>query len=238
MPDLNFQVTGVEPVTRGLTPWLHFKLSVTVSPATETVQALLLHAQIQIQSPQRSYSAPEKERLIELFGPAEDWGRTLRNRLWTHTNATAGAFTGATEMSLPVPCTYDLNIAAAKYFYALENGEVPLLFLFSGSLFYSNADGRLQVERISWNKECVWRLPIQTWRDLMEQHYPESAWLYLPRHLFDQLYAFRRQHGFATWEQTIERLLEQDAALKCESTATFSNPQSTIRNPQSQEVPA
>jgi hypothetical protein len=210
MRDLNFQIIGVESLVRGLTPRLHFKLSVTVSPPTETIHALLLSAQIQIQSPQRTYSAREKERLTDLFGPPERWGQTLRNRLWTHANATVGAFTGAAETILPVDCTYDLNIAAAKYFYALDDGEVPLLFLFSGSLFYAAADGQLQVERISWNKECAWRMPVATWRDLMEGHFPNSAWLYLQRDVFDRLYACRRRHGFATWEQTIERLLADE----------------------------
>jgi hypothetical protein len=34
---------------------------------------------------------------------------------------------------MPVTCTYDLEVVAAKYFYALEDGEVPLEFLFSGT---------------------------------------------------------------------------------------------------------
>src|SRR5207249_3980336 len=111
--------------------------------------------QIQIQSPQRAYSSQEKERLFDLFGPPEAWGQTLRNRLWTHSTATVGPFTGATQTVLAVPCSFDLNLAATKYFYALSSGEVPLLFLFSGSLFYATDDGRLQVERLSWSKECV-----------------------------------------------------------------------------------
>ena len=66
----------------------------------------------------------------------------------------AAHFRGTTEAILPVPCSYDLNIAATKYFYVLEEGEVPLLFLFSGTIFYAGADGRLQVQQISWNNEC------------------------------------------------------------------------------------
>jgi len=212
MRDLNFQINGVEPVMRGLTPGLHFKLSISVSPSTETIQALLLNAQIQIQSPQRVYSATEKQRLTDLFGPPERWGETLRNRLWTHANTTVGMFTGCTEAILPVTCTYDLNLAATKYFYGLEGGEVPLLFLFSGSIFYAGADNRLQVERLSWDKECVYRMPIQTWRDLMDRHYPSCGWLYLQRDVFDRLYTYRRRHGLASWEQPIERLLGDEAA--------------------------
>jgi hypothetical protein len=106
-----------------------------------------------------------------------------------------------------VPCTFDLNVAATKYFYALDEGEIPLLFLFSGSAFYISAEGKLQVERISWDKECTYRVPVKRWKDLMEQHYPNCAWLYLERDVFARLYEYRRRNGIATWEQTVEALL-------------------------------
>lgn len=206
MPDLNFQVAGVESSTRGLTPLLHFKLRVT-TPSPEPIHALLLNTQIQIQSPQRSYTAGEKEKLMELFGTPERWGQTLRNRLWTHASATVGNFTTETDVILPVPCSYDLNLSAAKYFYALDDGEIPLLFLFSGSVFYATPEGHLQVERISWNKECIYRMPVQTWKALMEGHYPNSQWVYLQREIFDRLWEYKRRNGFATWEQVVEQLL-------------------------------
>jgi hypothetical protein len=106
-----------------------------------------------------------------------------------------------------MPCTFDLNVAVTKYFHALEDGDAPLLFLFSGSIFYEAEDGRLQVGQISWNKECAYRMPLRAWRHIMEQHFPNSAWLYLRRDIFDQLYAYKRQRGFGTWEAAIVRLL-------------------------------
>src|SRR5262245_14564793 len=152
MPELNFQVMGVEAVAHSVTPLLHFNLQITTSTPTETIHAVILNVQIQIQCPQRSYAAPEKEKLVELFGTPERWGQTLRNRLWTHASTTTGAFTGQTKIIVPVPASYDLNLPATKFFYALESGDVPLLFLFSGSVFFADPAGRLQVERISWNK--------------------------------------------------------------------------------------
>lgn len=214
MPDLNFQITGVETAARGLTPLLHFKLHIDTGRRPEPVQALLLNAQVQIQCPQRSYSAAEKERLVELFGAPEQWGQTLRNRLWAHSSATVGAFTGSAQAILPVACTCDLNVASSKYFFALEGGEVGLLFLFSGSVFYSTPEGRLQVEPISWNKECVWRMQAQAWHDLMQRHYPNSAWLSLTREVFERLYAFKRRNGIATWEQALELLLSYEARVE------------------------
>jgi hypothetical protein len=207
MPNLDFRVAGVDPVARGLTPLLHFQLEITNSPATESIHTVMLQAQIQIQSPQRTYAASEKEKLEDLFGTPDRWGETLRNKLWTHANTSIRAFSGKTQAALPVACTYDLNVSATKYFYALEGGEVPLLFLFSGTVFYAGEGGHLQVQQIPWDKECTYRMPVRVWQALMDHHYPGTAWLSLNRDIFDRLYAYRRRRGLATWDQAIERLL-------------------------------
>jgi hypothetical protein len=210
MPDLNFQVTGIEPSARGLTPILHFNLEISNEPPAERIQAVMVQAQIQIQAAQRRYNDREKEGLIDLFGTPDRWGQTLRNRLWAHANTTVRAFSGSTEAVLPVQCTYDFNVIATKYFYALEEGEVPLLFLFSGTIFYAGPDGGLQVQQISWDKECVYRMPVKAWADLMDHYYPNSAWLSLQRDVFDRLSAYKSRLGMLTWEQAIEHLLARD----------------------------
>ncbi len=211
MPDLHFRIVGVEAATRGLVPLLNFQLEVTNNPPEECVHTAMIQVQIQIECTRRNYTAEEKEKLVELFGEPERWGQTLRTRLWTLANTTLRTFTGGTEAVLSVPCTYDLNVSAAKYLYGLEDGDVPLLFLFSGTVFYAANDGRLQAQQISWEKECSFRLPVSAWKGLMDHHYPNSAWLALQRETFDRLYAFKREHGLATWEQVIERLLAQNA---------------------------
>ncbi|MEP6662673.1 MAG: DUF6084 family protein [Verrucomicrobiota bacterium] len=211
MFDVDFQITGVEAAVHGLIPLMQFRVAATNSSA-HVIHSILLHAQIQIQSPQRAYNPQEKENLIELFGTPERWGQTLRNRLWTSTDTTMGGFSERAEATFSVPCTYDLSCAATKYFHALEGGEVPLLFLFSGTIFYAGAEGRLQVQPISWNQESVFRMPLEAWRDLMEEHFPNSAWVVLQRDVFDRLYAEKRKNGDATWEQTIERLLLNEEA--------------------------
>jgi hypothetical protein len=210
MPDLDFKVLGVDAAVRGLAPLLHFKLEIVNQTLGEKVQSVMLHAQIQIQSPQRAYTTGEKEKLRELFGRPEDWGQTLRNKLLAQANCIVPGFADRTEAVLVVPCTFDLNVAATKYFYALEDGDVPLLFLFSGTVFYSDADGRLQIQQISWEKEAAWRMPIEVWREMMDRHYPNTAFLWLERGVFDRLYEFKRHHGFATWEQAMERLLARE----------------------------
>lgn len=213
MPDLNFKVTGIEPAQRGLTPLLHFILEITNTPETETIQSVMLQTQIQIQAPQRIYDAEEKKKLKELFGVPEDWGQTLRTRLWTHANTIVPQFHGHTRTILAVPCTFDFNVAATKYFYALQDGEVPLLFLFSGTVFYAAPDGRLQIQKVSWEKECTWRMPIARWQELMEHHYPDSAWIAMRRDVFDQLYEFKRREGLSSWDEVLERLLAPNGSV-------------------------
>jgi hypothetical protein len=207
--NLAFRVIDVETGARGLTPYFVFRLEITNGDPEARVEALLLRSQIQIQPARRAYSAPEKERLGEVFGTPERWGTTLRNTLWAIVDTNIPAFTGRTEIQLRIPCTYDLKIAAAKYFYALEDGQVSLLFLFSGTLFYQAENGRLQIEQIPWEKECTYALSVKVWRDLIEAHYPNSAWIDLHRDLFERLYRFRRENGLSDWDQTIERLLAQ-----------------------------
>jgi hypothetical protein len=207
VPDLSFQIVGAESGAHGLTPLLYFNLRIENAPADERIQAVLLRTQIQIQPARRSYAPEEKERLGEIFGSPERWGQTLRNKLWTHVDLNVPAFTGRAEVRLPVPCTYDLNVLSAKYFYALEDGGVSLLFLFSGTIFHTADDGRLQVQQISWEKECTYTLPVRTWRELMTRLYPASAWISLEQDVFDRLYAYKRQQGLPTWEHAIARLL-------------------------------
>jgi hypothetical protein len=209
MPELKFTVTGVEAAARGLLPLLHFHLAISNEPATETIQAVMIQAQIQIQAAQRAYQEEERQSLEELFGTPDRWGQTLRNRLWTHASVTVPPFRGDIKVTLPVPCTYDFNVIATKYFYALAGGEVPLLFLFSGTIFYAGPQGQLLVQQISWDKECAYRMPAKIWSDLMNHHYPNSAWLSVRRDIFDRLSEFKRQNSLLTWENVFELLLAQ-----------------------------
>lgn len=209
MPDLDFQVTGVEPVEHGLAPVLEFKLQINAPSAPQAVQALILQTQIQILAPQRRYSDDEKEKLREIFGPPEDWSRTLRNRFWTQVSITTGAFSQCARVNLQVPCSSDLNLLGTKYFSALGEADVPLLFLFSGSVFYSGNDGQLQVLRIPWQKECIFHMPLAVWRGMMRRFFPDSVLLCLRHEAFDRLSAFKREARLATWEEAIELLLRE-----------------------------
>jgi hypothetical protein len=206
MPDLSFQVEGAEVTPFAVTPLLAFQLRITNAPADEIIHNVVLRTQIQIESTRRKYQPDEEAKLGDLFGEPQRWGQTLRTLFWTHASVIVPRFAGETLVDLPVVCTYDFNLAVTKYFYALEQGEIPLEFLFSGSVFYQDG-GVLQVAPISWTKEARFRLPVDTWRLLMQIYYPNLAWLQLREDVFDRLYRYKVRHGIPTWEQVIERLL-------------------------------
>jgi hypothetical protein len=127
--------------------------------------------------------------------------------LWTNAMVVVKPFTGRTTAELPVACTFDFNVAATKYFHGLEGGDVPLTFLFSGSVFYNDARGALQLAQISWESEASWRLPVEVWKHMMDLYYPNAAWLCLSRGVFDRLLQYKRERAFPTWEQAIESVL-------------------------------
>ena len=209
MPDLTFTVLSAEPVPYAAAPVLAFKLGITNAPAGELIRAITLQGQIRIEPLRRRYAVADQAGLRDLFGEPERWSQSMHTLLWTHTSAGVPAFSGSTEIDLPVPCTYDFNVAVAKYFYALEGGDVSLLLLFSGTVFYETTEGALQIAQIPWEKEAGFRLPVATWKKLMDLYYPNSAWLNLQQDVFDRLYRYKMQRGLPTWEQALESLLDR-----------------------------
>lgn len=213
MNDLNFQVEGAEVVPFAAAPMLAFKLRIAGGAAEDQIHSILLRCQIQIEAPHRRYGPGEQQRLFDLFGKPEEWSRTLRTMYWTETNVSVPGFAGSTLVDLPVACTYDFNVAATKYFDALEDGEVPLCFLFSGTAFYAAAHSPVQVAQIPWEKEATFRLPVRMWRELMDAYYPGRVWLPIPRDMFDRLNELKRRSASATWERALEILLDQAEGL-------------------------
>ena len=207
MPELGFHIDGVEVAALAATPTITFKLRVTNRDPSERIQSVALRCQIQIEVTRRRYAAEEQRKLRDLFGEPERWSQTLKNLLWTHVSVNMPAFQDATVVDVPVPCTFDFNVAATKYFHGLAEGEVPLCVMFSGSVFYSSQGGGMQVAPISWDKEARYRLPVQVWRDMMNAYYPGSAWLCLRRDVFERLYDYKVRNGIPTWEEALENML-------------------------------
>lgn len=214
MPGLTFAVDHAEAVPFAAAPTISFRLVVTNPMATQLIQSIALRAQILIEASRRHYNPAERESLRDLFGEPDRWSQTLRSLLWTHVSTAVPAFSGNIVSEIAVPCTFDFNVGAAKYFYAIQEKDVPLCFQFSGTIFYAAPDGTLQIDQIGWNKEARFRLPSEIWREMMDHYYPNSAWLRLGRDAFERLYAYKRRHSMATWEEAIESLLplEKEAA--------------------------
>jgi hypothetical protein len=207
MPGLTFSIESAQAVSFAAAPTISFHLRIVNPQANREIQSVALRAQILIEAARRRYNPGERESLQDLFGEPERWSQTLRSLLWTHVSATIPAFSGTGAYELAVPCTFDFNVGAAKYFHAIHVDDIPLCFQFSGTIFYCAPDGAMQIDQIDWNNEAKFRLSSKVWHEMMDHYYPNSAWLRLRRDAFERLYAYKRRHGLATWEEAIERLL-------------------------------
>jgi Family of unknown function (DUF6084) len=203
VPQLRFEVEGAERVEHAAVPTVAFALGIA---SERPVRSVLLDVQLQIAARRRPYGSAAHERLFELFGPVEQWGASLRTLLWTRATLVVPPFTGSTVVQLPIACSYDLDVAASRYFDALEDGEVPLEFLFSGTVFYG---APLQAARISWESEAAYRMPVALWRETMDRYFNGTAWLRLPKPSLDRLAAHKSRHALATWEDVVDSLLPE-----------------------------
>ena len=206
MPDLRFQVEDVVPTPNAASPQLSFKLRIT-NAEPEPIHSIALRAQVQVEPVRRRYSSEEQQKLKTLFGEPEQWSKSLLPLLWANVNVSVGAFTGSTLIDLPVPCTFDFNVAMTKYIYGLDGGELPTSLLFSGTVFHAGQMA-LQIAQIPWDREASYRVPVRVWREMMDLYYPNGAWIQLRRDVFERLYEFKSHNGLPTWEQTVERMLD------------------------------
>jgi Family of unknown function (DUF6084) len=209
MPQLAFAVEEGAPLDYAAVPTLRFGLRVE-SVRGEPIRSILLDVQVQIAARRRPYDDIAQARLVDLFGTPDRWGTTLRTLPWARTTLVVPPFEGSAAVDLHIVCSYDLEVTASRYLYALENGEVPLEFLFSGAIFYTNADGQLQTTRIGWDQEAEYALPVQVWKETMDRHFPNSAWLRLGKESFDRLQAYKTEHGFVSWDDAVGALLPED----------------------------
>jgi hypothetical protein len=207
MPDLHFQITDAETLPFAAVPTILFKVAITNESEGEQIHSVMLRTQLRIETTRRQYGREAEQRLLELFGEPHRWGETLRSLLWTNATTVVPRFDRDTVAELPITCTYDFDVASVKYFDALDDGEIPLLFLFSGTVFYAPDGGSLQIGQISWEREASYRLPIRVWREMMDHYFPNSSWLRVRKDIFDWLYRYKSQRALPTWEATLSELL-------------------------------
>lgn len=206
MAELEFEVVSAAVQRFAVQPMMEFELVVRNSGRCQP-RSVILQSQIRIEAQRRAYTVDEQARLKELYGPPRGGTRALRSLLWTHVGIGVPFYGDAIRIKLPVPCSYDFNLAVAKYLYGIEGGEIPLLFLFSGTVFYEDPAGRVQIEQIAHDRDAAFSLPVALWQSLMDHYYPNTAWLQLSRRVFDRIDRYKREHGFLSWEETIASLI-------------------------------
>jgi Family of unknown function (DUF6084) len=207
MSPVSFEIVGARVEAYAAVPTLMLRLRIVAADG-EPIHALALRSQIMIEPKRRHYEHDEEQRLTEMFGETPRWGDTLRPFLWTNVSLTVSGFTAKTEVDLPITCTYDFEIAAAKYMHSLDDGEIPIVMMFSGTAFGRSAAG-LNAAPVSWSEEASYRLPVQLWRDMMDLYFPNTGWLRLRRETLDSLQRYKAERALLTWDETFERLLKE-----------------------------
>lgn len=207
MTELVFDCVDATAERYAAQPTVNLKLRIAETTGTR-IHAMALRCQVRIEPVMRTYSDAEGERLADLFGEKSRWGDTLKPMQLATVPVMAPGFTGNVDLDIPIVFTYDFEVATARYFSALSEGEVPLLLLFSGTVFTMTQAG-MSVEQVPWHKECTYRMPVGVWADVMDSFFPDTAWLRLQRSSFDSLAAFRTRRALTSWEQTVEVLLKE-----------------------------
>jgi hypothetical protein len=171
------------------------------------VYAVALTAQVMIEPARRQYDAETRAKLVELFGPPERWATTTRSLVWHQADALVPAFTGSTTFRVALPATFDMEVASSKFLYGLPDGEVPLAFNFNGTVHYRGDDGRLQMSLIPWSCSAEFRMPVATWRDLIDHYYPATGWIALREETLLALQREKAERALPTLDACVAELL-------------------------------
>jgi hypothetical protein len=202
---LSFSVVGARVDRYAASPAVLLRVCVTESTGVK-IDTIALRAQVQLEVQRRHYLPAESELLSELFGEPARYRDTLKPMLWTHAAQMVLAFEKQTEFDLPIPCSYDFEVASHKYLASLSSGVIPLNVLFNGMVFVQGPAGAMP-EFVPWTCEARYPLPVATWREAMDAFFPNAAWIRVNRELFDALRRFKTATGLPTWDATLERLV-------------------------------
>lgn len=205
-PALRFRALGTEASHAYTTPTIELMTEITCDEAYE-VRTVTLNVEVRIAAQRRRYDSAEQERLREIFGDASQWGHSLRSLQWMRGSLNVPRFSGSTTVKIPLPCSYDFEVASAKYLSALESGEIPVDVFFSGTVFYCGDDGGLLTAMIPWESEVSLRISIATWREAVDAAFPETCWIRFRRSTLTKLEAYRSRQGHGDWDATFEALL-------------------------------
>jgi hypothetical protein len=205
-PEPEFEMIGARAIRHAALPTLAFDLRVS-EPSGCPVYMVALTVQVMIEPARRAYDTATHERLEGLFGPPERWSVTTRSLVWMQRDVLVPAFTGSTTVAIPIECTYDMEVAAAKYLYALPDGEAPLALHFNGIVYYPNDEGGLQMVLVPWSRSIGFRLPVSVFREAIEEHYPDTGWVALRAETLATLERERVARALPTMVACVRELL-------------------------------
>ncbi|MEJ7743781.1 MAG: DUF6084 family protein [Nocardioidaceae bacterium] len=205
MSDLTFSVVDVFAEHYAAAPQLTARLRIEEASG-DVIHAIALRCQVRIEPQRRKYNADEESGLLDMFGTRDRWFDTLKPFMWMQCNAMVQGFTGITEVDLVMPCTYDFEVTWSKYLHALRNETIPVIFLFSGTVFTRGVSG-FGVEPVPWDCESRYQIPVSVWRDMIDHYYPNTGWLRLSRDTLESLAHYKSVRGLTTYEAALEALL-------------------------------
>lgn len=208
IPAPELEVVGAAHVAFAAAPTLRFTAVAREADAIP-IQSIGLSVQVVIDPARRGYDPPTRARLAELFGPPERWAPATSGLPWARVAATVPAFAGETRFALDLPCGYDLEVAATKYFYSVPDGVVPLSFHFNGNVFYHDGDGRLQMTPIAWSTTARYGMDVAVWRAMIADHYPGGGWIRVADETLAALHERRARRGLASFDALLDELLER-----------------------------
>jgi Family of unknown function (DUF6084) len=212
MIGLTFTALDIVAEPYAAAPQLTARLRIEESTGA-IVHAIALRCQVRIEPQRRPYSQADEAELLGLFGDRSRWRETLRPFPWMQCAAMVQGFTGTTEVDLPMPCTYDFEVTGSKYLHAVRDGFIPLVLLFSGTIFTRGTSG-FSVEQVPWDCEASYQLPVSVWQQVIEAHFPGTGWLRLDRDVLRALARYQAAHGLTSWDATIESLLAVAASAQ------------------------
>jgi len=207
MADLTFTVVDVFAESYAAAPQMTARLRIE-DASGEPVHAIALRAQVRIEPQRRRYSEDEESGLLDMFGTRERWFDTLKPFMWMQCSSMVQGFTGVTEVDVAMPCTYDFEVTWSKYLHALRESAIPVVFLFSGTVFTRGTNG-FGVEQVPWDRESRYQIPVQVWRDMIDHYFPNTGWLRLQRDTIEALSHYKSVRGLTTWEDAVVSLLSK-----------------------------
>lgn len=208
VPEPEFEVVGARAEEHAASPTVVFSVRVR-EPSEREVYTIALSTRILVDPTGRGYDDPARESLYDLFGPPETMAASMQSLVWGQAAVLAPSFSGETTFDVPIVCTYDLEVATAKYFASLADGVAPLDFHFNGTIFYAGEHDRLQIVHVPWSCTARYRMPIAIWHKAVAARFAQTGWIRLHQDTLDRLRRRQTERSAPSFDAVVSDLLEE-----------------------------